>query len=488
MAWAFAGRNEQLRQVSRVLDGAAAGPVVLTGKPGMGRTALIERAVSQADPARRRIIQLRSGGREPLSSLRASFPGALEASVAADEAAMTLARRFAGPTALVADDAHLMDEASLLAMRALSRSGAASILVSCPEREPESEQDQRTPRPDPTGCLRYERGTRTILLPPLAVPDVAEVTGGLLGGPVWEPTAEALHAASGGNPRILRGLLTDGGLTGLMAKWQGAWRIAGAGGELSVSVTGVTVTGRASGLLADTAALTDRIEASWQELATERLDQLCRIALRCGARREAALIWPFLLLLGGDPEAAAQFLDALGADAITELPQLALARAMIVAFGFGQPESAARLLLTAAETGTGQPGLLAAYRAWLLSVTGCEPQAARALGAIQYTEREAALFVHATRANLTRHDGNARETVFHLRRALATAESCRGTVPWMWPYLGACLADALVLAGRGEEVQSAARWSRTSASARYVGDILRALILCRPPRVPAIPA
>lgn len=479
MAWAFAGRNEQLRQVSRVLDGAAAGPVVLTGKPGMGRTALIERAVCQADPARCRIIQLRSGGRAPLSSLRASLPGALTAASTADEAAAMLARRFGGcRMALVADDAHLIDEASLLAVRALSRSGAAGVIVSCPEREPEPDQDQRSARPDPTGCLRYERGTRTISLPPLTAPHVAEVAGGLLGGPVWYPTAEALHAASGGSPRVLRGLLTDAGLTGLMRRWHGAWRLAAGGeGELSATVSS-----------ADTAALTDCIDSSWQELATERLDQLCRIALRCGARREAASIWPFLLLLGGDHEAAAEFLDALGADAMTDLPQLALARAMVMAFGSGQPEAAARLLFTAAETGTGRPGLLAAYRAWLLSVTGCERQAARALGAVQCTEREAALFVHATRANLTRHDGNARETVFHLRRALATAESCRATVPWMWPYLGACLADALVLAGRGEEVQSVARWSRTSVSARYVGDILRALILCRPPQAPAIPA
>lgn len=457
-----------------MLRGEPAGPVLVTGKPGMGRTSLLAQAVAGIDPARSRVIQLRHAG-SPLGSLSASFPGQVMAGTAPPAAARALAPRLSGSrTVMVADDVHLMDEPSVLALRELCRLGAASLLVSYPET------DRRAPGRDPTGFLRYERGARTVSLPPLAVREVAELLDGLLDGPVWTATAEALTEAAGGNPRALHDMLAGGGLSGLTVLHRGAWRFcadvgAGAGAGEAIQ------RGEPPG---DKTLLADAVRVAWRELAIERLDQLCRLALwrgasregaaREGATREVALAWPFLLLLGGDAQAAAGFLDSLGPQALAGLPQLALTRAMVLAFGLSQPEKADWFLFTAAGNGIGLSGQLAAYRAWLLSVMGKTRQAARVLGAVHSADRETALFEYAACASLRWHAGDALETVFHLRRALAMAESCRATFPWMCPYLTLSLADALVAAGRGDEARPLT--ARPTAAAGKAGAAVRGLI------------
>ncbi len=489
MPWRFVGRAEQLGQVCRALENPAPGPIVLTGEQGMGRTALISRALSRADLRHARIVQVRPAGSAPLSSLRASFPRCVPPSASPDEAARAVGRGLGAWAVLVADDAHLMDHASVLALRALSRLGDAALLVSHPVRA------QPASRQDPTDCLAYERDTLTVLLPPLTVPEVADLAGHFVGGRVREASAEALQAAAGGNPRVLRELLVAEGLAAIMVRRHGLW---GLGPAAPVARAGLgAAVARAAGarrdadvLRASTARLGDAIGDAWQGLAIGRLDQLCRVALWCGASGQVDSIWPFLLLLRGSPEEAVEFVDSLGDAAMAAKPQLALIRAVAMAIGCGQPRAATRFLLAAASGGVGPPGLLGAYRAWLLTVAGEADEAVSALRAIRHGNRETALFVHAARAGVTRLGGNAAETVFHLRRALATAESCRDSCPWMWPYLSACLADALVVAGRGTEVDSVATRlrPRESASGRYVGDILRALALCCERGVPAVPA
>ena len=153
---------------------------------------------------------------------------------------------------------------------------------------------------------------------------------------------------------------------------------------------------------------------------------------------------------------------------------------MVLALGAGQLQEAAQYLLAAATSGTGTPGLLLAFRAWLLAAGGQAREAASALRSIEHGDRETALFVHAARASMARLSGNAADTVFHLRRAIATAECCREGCPWMGPYLSVCLADALAVAGRAKEASSVTARLRVqmSASGQYVGDILHALAGC----------
>src|SRR5215469_15747775 len=117
MSWRFVGRAEQLGQVCRALENPASGPIVLAGEQGMGRTALISRALASADPKNTRIVQINPAGSAPLSALQASLPGRVPASLTPDEAARAVGRvlgRAPARVLMVADDAHLMDHASML--------------------------------------------------------------------------------------------------------------------------------------------------------------------------------------------------------------------------------------------------------------------------------------------------------------------------------------------------------------------------------------
>jgi hypothetical protein len=106
--------------------------------------------------------------------------------------------------------------------------------------------------------------------------------------------------------------------------------------------------------------------------------------------------------------------------------------------------------------GTGLDDRLLAYRAWILAVTGNVAKAAEGMDRVTRSDRETAVFVHATRAGIMSALGRANEAVFHFRRALATAESCPAIPPWLPPYLTACLIDAMMLAGRLKEATAIA--------------------------------
>ena len=471
MPWRFVGRAEQLEQVCRALEGPASGPIVLAGEPGMGRTALVSRAIARVDGRSTRIVQVKPSGSAPLSALQTSLPGRVPASLNPDDAARAVGRalgRVPGRTVIVADDAHLMDHASVLALRSLSRLGDATLLATHPLRA------ESASRPDPTDCLAYEQNTLSVLLPPFTVDEVADLVGHLVGGTVRAEAAQALRAVAGGNPRMMRELLVAEGLAGSLVLRQGEWSIDAVGAG-----RGAGAWCGDDGLRANAAGLSGAIEKAWRDLAIDQLDQLCRTALWCGATDQVDTIWPFLLILRGRMDEAIEFLYSLGDGAMAAKPQLALLRALAVAVGHGQPQAAARFLLSTASGGVGPPGLLAAYGAWLLTVAGQVNEAASALRTIRHTDRETALFVHAARAGVTRLGGQAAETVFHLRRALATAEGCGDSYPWMRSYLSVCLDDALIVAGRGTEVDSVTTRlrSRESASGRYAGEILRALAL-----------
>jgi hypothetical protein len=201
------------------------------------------------------------------------------------------------------------------------------------------------------------------------------------------------------------------------------------------------------------------IEAAWRawnELAVPRAHQLCQLALACGIREEIAPIWACLLLFQAGASAAGDFLGSLPDETVVTTPQLALVKGLTLALGLGSTEEASRLLFMAAERGR-SPHMMRAARAWLFAMTGQADAAAWELRALDRGDAETAVFVHATRAALTRMEDLRNETVFHLRRALASAESGSDGFPWMRPYLKASLIDALLLSGRVTDAASLAR-------------------------------
>jgi hypothetical protein len=438
MPWRFVGRAEQIESARCALQ-AGSGPLVIAGEPGMGRTSVLSCILAHAGPGRDEIVLIRPSGDTPLAALRAGLLPSLPSSATVADAVTAIAGRAVDRRLVIAaDDAHLMDHPSLLALRDASRIGCARLLVTrvIPAAAPV--------RPDPTECLSYERGLQKLLLLPLSVDEVAAALADAMGMPVAQAAVEAVQAATGGNPRLLHELVVENRLAECTARAGECWQI-------SVPAW----PGSAVRAYSGAEKLAGAALSAWQELAVERADQLCRLALWCGIRAEIAPIWAALLMLQGRAAACIDFLDSLPADSVAGAPQIALIKALTLALCSGRTEDAAGFLLTAGNGRTSQAAL--AYRAWLLAVTGHGTAAATALRGIERTDADTALFVHAARGALTRIGGPCAESVFHLRRALAVAEGCSNWCPWMRPYLQASLIDALLLSGRAREALSAAR-------------------------------
>jgi hypothetical protein len=443
MPWRFVGRAEQLDRIRVALREGAPGPILITGESGIGRTAVLSRALEYVDTARDSIITVRPAGDAPLSALSSHLPpdvaGVAAFGDAVSTAARTLAERAGGRRLVVAvDDAHLADHASLLALRMLSRQGAAVLVAT---RSTSTPPDRRF---DPTDCLQYEPGMRTVSLSPLSRDEVAAVLAGVVKAHVHPATTEALHAATGGNPRRLHDLVVGSGLVESMVVDDGMWRL----GEVSGSVLG--------GRRVDGAQLVDAVRNAWQELAVDRADELCRLALWHGAGEQIAGAWTNVLLLRGRAVESMRFLDSLPEGSVETSVELVLGKAMTLAFGLGRTAAASDFLLRAAGRGPALRDRLLAYRAWIIAMSGRPAKAVDALDGVEKSDRETAVFLHATRAAIALARSSGNEAVFHLRRALVAAETCLGIPPWMPPYLTACLIDAMLLTGRISEATAIA--------------------------------
>jgi hypothetical protein len=204
------------------------------------------------------------------------------------------------------------------------------------------------------------------------------------------------------------------------------------------------------------AQLVGATQDAWRQLSLGRTEVLCRLALHCGARDEIAPIWSMLLLLRGRTRECLAFLGSL--DFAGQMPpRLAVVQAMALAFGFGQVDEASGHLLASASSDGRPPEFLLAFRAWVLAISGRESTVTNALANLSRQDRTTALFVHAARAMQSDLRAERGESVFHLRRAIASAEADGDDYPWMRPYLQAVLIDALIVCGRVKEAVSAAR-------------------------------
>jgi hypothetical protein len=446
MDWMFVGRVEQLSCLRRAVCGQSPGPVLITGEPGAGRTTMLEHAAALADQARDEIVWLRPKGQAPFAALHDGLPGLLPAACSHAGAVQAMVSRAAGRRlVLAADDVHLMDLPSLLALQEASRAERILLIATRAARAAAPGQ------PDPSECLSYERGLQRLALDLLTVQEVAQALSCVVPGPLEQAAAEAVHAATDGNPRLLRALVTGCQLTDCLVSQDGQWRLAATGENPCASAPGHDGLPRYRG----GARLAEATWRAWRELATERADQLCRIALWCGEHQPVAPVWAMLLLLRGQPLDALAFLDSLPS-AVLASPPSALVKALALAIGMGRIADAEGFL-KAVDTGDFPARqLLTAFRAWLLAITGDEAAASGALHSIDRGNRETALFVHAARAALAQRCGFPGEPVFHWRRALATAESGSDQFPWIRPYLTASLIDALLTSGRGKEAVSLA--------------------------------
>ena len=448
MAWPFVGRTEQLDRIRTVFTESRPGPVMLFGPPGMGRSRLLTEVLARAPLSQDDVVlRLEPAGPEPFAALRRLLPSGFIHSGSPDSdvtgAADEVAGRLSGRRPVIAfDDAHLADQHTMRVLRHLRSAHGALVLVTA------AGTGALPHGPDPLDCLRYDLGTRTLRLPPLSTGDVARILAGALGGPVRAATAAAVHAAAGGNPGLLHGMVVRDRLADALVPDDGLHHLAPAtpgrdtGGQPPAHRAGELVTGQ----------LTGAVASAWRDLALDQADELCRLAAWQGLGGLVAPVWAMVLLLRGQVAAACQVLDT-HADA-DDSPRVVMTRAMIAGLGQRQVATADALLVDAARIDVLHRERLLACRAWLLAVTRTSTVAPEVVD--PGDDREAALFCRAALAAAALVEGRATEAVPHLRRALAAADGLRAELPWFPPYLTACLIDALLLAGRISEATAEA--------------------------------
>jgi hypothetical protein len=444
MPWHFVGRTEQIERVRATVQTPDAGPLVITGESGMGRTTVLRHALDQLDDSDRLVIHLTpDGGHVPFATVSAhlpeDFPTTAPLGVAVRVAVDAILDRAAGRrVVVVVDDAHLADHASMLVLRDLHRRAGALPLITRPSTSGAARV------PDPLDCLRYERGIQTLCLPPLSADEVGAVLSGVLGGRVRRATSEALHAVTRGNPRLLHDLVGDGRLSEHAVQDGGTWRF-----DARRTTVGAMLPPHGVG------KLVDATRKAWRDLSLDRAEELCCLARWSGAAERVADVQAGVLLLRGRAREALRFLDSLPHG--TSWSRTAPTRALVLGLGLGRAEEAGELLRLAAGTASEGRANLLALRAWLLAVTGALGAATAALDALDWTgDRDGALFTRAARAAVELAGGSPATAVPHLRRALIAAQSRRDDVPWMTPYLTANLIDALLLAGRLTEATAVA--------------------------------
>ncbi|HEX5400909.1 MAG TPA: ATP-binding protein [Pseudonocardiaceae bacterium] len=431
--WTFIGRTEQL---TRVVDGVdSAGLVLVTGQPGMGRTTMLCLALLRADVGAASMVWVDAAQAGQSHALAPFLAGRLgtrpaEVSAAAEELALVLGHG----ALLLVDDAHLVDLSSMLVLRELRRGFGARLLLSAPHLGP---------GPDPIDCLRYDRDLVVVDLPPLSDEHVGAMLEHVVARPVRPATAAAVRALTGGCPRRLYDLLVAHGL--------GA-RIAAGDGQP------VLPPGWCSG--EDTYRLTAAMADAWSVLDLDTVVEMGRLAGELGATGTVVAMHASALLLSGHAAEAERLLAGCADDCRDEdvWCRVIVTRALTWAFGLGRMAAARRMLASSAQRATRRRVRLECYRAWLHALDGNVPDALRCLESAHggRDDREAGLIASATQAAVALAGGVPADAVAGLRRAMALSDGLRCELPWLDPYLRACLVDALLLAGRGREAASVA--------------------------------
>jgi hypothetical protein len=445
MTWKFVARNEQIERIRAFSSAEEYAPVVITGERGIGRTSLVKRVLRHIDRRRFKIIRIdATGDPAPFAAwiphLPEGFPVRRELRSAAEEVARTVAEGAGGRRPMIVlDDLHHADHASMQVLRELHRRWHAFLLLTRPTGA------DPVRKPDPLDCLRYARGLQTLELPPLSADEVSSVLAEYLGGPMRATTTAAIHAATGGNPQLLRELVDRTRLENRLVERDGL-------GVLDTSIEEPCAPLRPRGEQRLLAAVRD----AWRDLALECVDDLCQLAVWCSEGHRVAEPRAGVLLLRGRAEAGIRFLDTLGQAAERE-SRLLLTKAMLLGLGLGRQREAGALLTGAAGRQPRSRDRLLSYRAWLLAVTGQPTDATRAVTELEpATDAEAVLFARAAEASVALSTGRPADAIPKLRRALIGVQGLPTELPWLPPYLTACLIDALLLAGRGNEATVAA--------------------------------
>ncbi|MFJ5231431.1 LuxR C-terminal-related transcriptional regulator [Kitasatospora sp. NPDC088391] len=224
--WPFIGRRTELERVGDAAADPRCRAVLVCGRPGTGKSRLVEEYLDLARSGGHRTAHLAAGASAaavPLSVLAPLLPpqdaGAptdpreLFALVRSRTVEQAGGRRFV----LGVDDLHLLDPASLALLTALCTQPEVLLVATVRDR---------APLPDTlAGWWRSGRALR-LDLAELERPTADTLLHLALGAPVAAPAAEALWTASRGNLLYLRELVLHGVADGALARTDGVWCLA----------------------------------------------------------------------------------------------------------------------------------------------------------------------------------------------------------------------------------------------------------------------
>lgn len=225
-AWPLTDRDSEVDEVLAALADPDRTAVVLHGPAGVGKTRLAETCLTLAESSGRLVARATassSSAQLPLGTLASILPATLHPE-AAPAAIFSQARdellAIGGDERLVllVDDAHLLDTSSALLLTQLLDARAVFVLATIRDGEAVS---------DAVGGWWRRASTLRLDLADLDHDATAEVLATVLGGVVATDTVRHLQRASGGNPLLLRELLTQAREGGQLSKATGTWRLSG---------------------------------------------------------------------------------------------------------------------------------------------------------------------------------------------------------------------------------------------------------------------
>ena len=217
--WPLVGRDEELTHALRQLRDPAAAGVVIMGATGVGRTRLGDELIARVAAPVIDVPATRSAASIPFGA----FAPFLPADGLGDGDEYVRLRRGAdavvgavpeGERVVVhVDDAHLLDDASAALLLQLSLTRRVALLLTL-----------RTGAPQPDALVELWKDSLTrIELEPLDRAAHDEMLEAMLGGSVEGGTAYSMHAATGGNPQMLRELVVGLRRAGTLVEVSGLW-------------------------------------------------------------------------------------------------------------------------------------------------------------------------------------------------------------------------------------------------------------------------
>lgn len=220
--WPVCGREREADTIASWFDDADVGGVLLTGEPGVGKSALAD--VVADDLSAARVVRIAGNpalAGVPYGALTHLLPdGAIGPSGEVRRAdTMRALAAEAGRTLFVVDDPVDLDDGTLGLLAQMVGAGAAFLIATV---------RAGAPVPSPIVALERTHGIRRLAVERLDDATVAAILEVVLGGPVAPETADALATASSGNPLYLRELVDHAIDVGTLTSGDGdEWRLAG---------------------------------------------------------------------------------------------------------------------------------------------------------------------------------------------------------------------------------------------------------------------